>query len=55
MASTPRMEREPFEGGINVVSSFIAVDFPAPFGPKNPKTWPGFTVRLISLTALTDP
>ena len=37
------------------VSSFITVDLPAPFGPKNPKTWPDFTERLIPFTAFTEP
>ena len=27
----------PSVGGIRVVKSLITVDFPAPFGPKNPK------------------
>jgi hypothetical protein len=34
----PRIEREPLEGGINVVSSLMVVDFPAPLVPKNQKT-----------------
>jgi hypothetical protein len=36
--SMPKIDNEPLEGGIRVVSSLIVVDFPAPFGPKNPKT-----------------
>jgi hypothetical protein len=32
------MDNEPDDGFIKVVSSLIVVDFPAPFGPKNPKT-----------------
>jgi len=38
-----------------VVRSLIVVDFPAPFGPKNPKTCPELTDKTISSTALTEP
>jgi hypothetical protein len=33
----------------------IVVDFPAPFGPRKPVTWPGGTVKLMSLTAVFAP
>jgi hypothetical protein len=33
----------------------IVVDLPAPFGPKNPVTFPGATVKLISCTAVLLP
>jgi len=33
----------------------IVVDFPAPLGPRNPKTWPDFTDKTRSSTALIDP
>jgi len=55
MASMPKIERDPLEGGINVVSSLIVVDFPAPLGPKNPKTWPDFIDKTSPSTALTEP
>jgi len=41
----------PLVGWINVVSSLITVDFPAPFGPKKPKICPSFTSRSIPSTA----
>ena len=49
------MDREPLEGEIKVVRSLMVVDFPAPFGPKNPKTWPDWTENWISSTALIEP
>ena len=55
MAFMPRIESEPLEGGINVVSNLMVVDFPAPLGPKNPKTWPGLIDNTRSSTALTEP
>src|SRR5699024_2839436 len=33
----------------------IVVDFPAPFGPRNPVTWPGWTAKEMSLTATLGP
>src|SRR5712692_1829970 len=36
--SWPRMTARPEEGGRRVVSILIVVVFPAPFGPRNPKT-----------------
>ena len=38
-----------------MVRSLIVVDFPAPFGPKNPKICPVLTDKTISSTALTEP
>ena len=51
----PRTVSDPFEGLIRVVNSLMAVDFPAPFGPKNPKTCPVFTDSLMSSTANREP
>src|ERR1039458_4442270 len=33
----------------------IVVDFPAPFGPTKPVTWPGWTVKDIPSSADADP
>ena len=33
----------------------MVVDFPAPFGPKNPVTAPGCTENVKSETATVDP
>ena len=33
----------------------IVVDFPAPLGPRNPVTTPGFTVKVRSSTAVLWP
>ena len=33
----------------------MVVDFPAPFGPRNPVTIPGRTVKLRSSTATVSP
>ena len=55
MALIPRIDKEPCEGWIKVVRSLIVVDFPAPFGPKKPKTSPLFTDIEILSTAFTDP
>jgi hypothetical protein len=33
----------------------IVVDFPAPFGPRKPKTSPFSTVKETSLTAWSEP
>jgi hypothetical protein len=49
------MDNEPDDGFIKVVSNLIVVDLPAPFGPKNPKTWPFFTDKIRSFTAVIDP
>ncbi len=54
MASIPSIFREPSDGGISAVSSFMVVDFPAPLGPKNPKIWPDSTDRSILFTAVME-
>ncbi len=33
----------------------MVVDLPAPFGPTNPVTWPGWTVNVIPSRAMTGP
>src|SRR6476660_2392358 len=33
----------------------MVVDFPAPFGPRKPKNWPGATFRFTSSTARRSP
>jgi hypothetical protein len=33
----------------------IVVDFPAPFGPRKPVTWPALTVKLTPATAVFAP
>jgi hypothetical protein len=33
----------------------IVVDLPAPFGPRNPVTMPGWTVKLTPSTAVFAP
>src|SRR4029077_21202283 len=33
----------------------IVVDFPAPFGPTKPVTWPGWTVNVIPSRASVGP
>src|SRR5271155_2776184 len=33
----------------------MVVDFPAPFGPRNPKNWPGATLKVTSSTAINAP
>ena len=40
---------------VNVVSIRTVVDFPAPFGPRNPKTSPSATLRSTPRTASTVP
>src|SRR3712207_4490085 len=40
---------------INVVSMRTVVDFPAPLGPRKPKTSPLRTARSIPRTACTSP
>jgi hypothetical protein len=35
--------------------TLIVVDFPAPFGPRNPVTRPGLAVKLTSSTAVKPP
>src|SRR5271157_4372903 len=53
MTSTPATIAVPESDVASVVRILTAVDFPAPFGPNNPKTVPGATVKLSSSSALT--
>ena len=45
----------PLSGSKKPVNIFIVVDFPAPFGPKNPTTSPRFTAKSILSTATKFP
>ena len=36
----PRIRADPAVGKINRINNLMVVDFPAPFGPKNPNTSP---------------
>jgi hypothetical protein len=49
------MAAEPEVGGKKPVSIFIVVDFPAPFGPRKPRTSPLETVKERSSTAVKPP
>src|ERR1700723_308182 len=53
--STPRICMRPEVGASKPVSILMVVDFPAPFGPRNPKNWPGATRRFTSCTATKSP
>ena len=46
--SNPKIRAEPEVGWIRSSSVRIVVVFPAPFGPRNPKTSPGRTAKLTS-------
>ena len=39
--SSPRISIRPDVGASRPVSILMVVDFPAPFGPRKPKNWPG--------------
>jgi hypothetical protein len=54
LALIPRIVNSPLVGGTRVVRSLIVVDLPAPFGPKNPKTWPDLIERSMPSTAFTE-
>ena len=45
----------PEVGASSPVSILIVVDFPAPFGPRNPKKWPACTCRSMASTAVSAP
>src|SRR5271165_5458954 len=45
----------PEVGASSPVSILIVVDFPAPFGPRNPKKWPACTFRSMASTAVSAP
>src|SRR5947208_10472958 len=49
------MVARPEVGVARPSSSRMVVDFPAPFGPRNPVTWPGARLKVRSLTAVTVP
>src|SRR5690242_20434022 len=49
------MVARPEVGVARPSSSRMVVDFPAPFGPRNPVIWPGARSKVRSLTALTVP
>ena len=53
--SWPLMAAEPDVGGIKPVIILIVVDFPAPFGPRNPRTSPSATEKDIPFTAWKPP
>ena len=53
--SKPQTLTEPSDGGIKQVDIFIVVDFPAPFGPKNPTISPSDTEKEMLSTARCDP
>ena len=53
--SKPATRAVPLDGFKSVVSIRTAVDFPAPLGPRNPKTSPLATERLIESTATREP
>jgi len=41
----PKRTARPRDGRIRFVMILIVVDFPAPFGPRNPRAVPSGTVR----------
>src|SRR6266550_7798727 len=49
------MVARPEVGVARPSSSRMVVDFPAPFGPRNPVTRPGASSKVKSLTAVTVP
>src|SRR2546425_1278317 len=51
----PSTRPPPAVGCTSPSSIFIEVVFPAPFGPRNPKTVPGGTLRVRSRTAALAP
>ena len=53
--SNPAIEAVPLVGGINPVSIFIVVDFPAPLGPRKPRISPFSTENEIPVTAGKSP
>ena len=55
LMSWPDIVTVPAVGVRKPVIIFIEVDFPAPFGPRKPKTSPLFTEREILSTALSGP
>ena len=51
----PNRRVTPFVGRSRPVIIRSVVDFPAPFGPSNPYTWPRATLKEKSSTAFTSP
>src|SRR3990172_2220492 len=52
--SKPATSALPSEGERRVQRMLMVVVFPAPFGPRKPKTSPSFTVKEMSSTAVRD-
>ena len=52
---TPRTVVAPEVGGVSPTIIRIVVDFPAPFGPRNPVTRPGSARKVTSSTAVYAP
>ena len=53
--SWPSITAVPDVGGRNPVIIRIVVDFPAPFGPRNPSTSPSLTEKETPFTASKSP
>ena len=53
--SWPHISAVPDVGGMKPVIIRMVVDFPAPFGPRNPSTSPFLTSKEIPLTASKEP
>ena len=53
--STPIIFELPFVGFIRPVSILKVVDFPAPFGPNNPKISPCLILKLMLFAAVKEP
>ena len=52
--SWPQMLALPAVGVMNPASMRMVVVLPAPFGPRNPSTSPGFTWKVTASTAVSD-
>jgi hypothetical protein len=52
--SWPATAARPSSGSVSVVSTFTVVDFPAPFGPRSPKTVPASTENPTPSSARTS-
>jgi hypothetical protein len=55
LTSNPETRACPEVGFSKVVSIIMVVLLPAPFGPKNPKISPSFTLKEMSSTAFRSP
>src|SRR5690606_16638411 len=53
--STPSIVAVPFDGRVSPAIIRIAVDLPAPFGPRKPVTRPGRHANETSSTAVKSP